>query len=132
MIAVLGIHLQTGDWFLGCKPRPHPGFTPVFSRFMNKSDVPSSAQQLTKELVVQNKMGIHARPAAMIVRITNRFKADVFVEKDEEQVNGKSIMGLMMLAAGKGSIVRFIATGDDAPAMLVELEQLFTRKFDEA
>ena len=85
-----------------------------------------------KELVVQNKMGIHARPAAMIVRITNKFKADVFVEKDEEQVNGKSIMGLMMLAAGKGSKVRFLATGDDAPQMLNELEQLFTRKFDEA
>ena len=85
-----------------------------------------------KELVVQNKMGIHARPAAMIVRITNKFKADVFVEKDEEQVNGKSIMGLMMLAAGKGSKVKFLATGDDAPQMLTELEQLFTRKFDEA
>ncbi len=99
---------------------------------MNKSDATPSAQQLTKELVVQNKMGIHARPAAMIVRITNKFKADVFVEKDEEQVNGKSIMGLMMLAAGKGSKVKFIANGDDAPAMLAELEALFTRKFDEA
>lgn len=99
---------------------------------MNKSDATPSAQQLTKELIVQNKMGIHARPAAMIVRITNKFKADVFVEKDEEQVNGKSIMGLMMLAAGKGSKVKFLATGDDAPAMLAELEQLFARKFDEA
>jgi len=99
---------------------------------MNKSDTTAPAQQLIKELVVQNKMGIHARPAAMIVRITNRFKADVFVEKDEEQVNGKSIMGLMMLAAGKGSKVKFIATGEDAAAMLSELEELFTRKFDEA
>ena len=80
--------------------------------------------QHVKELVVQNKMGIHARPAAMIVRITNKFKADVFVEKDEEQVNGKSIMGLMMLAAGKGSKVKFLATGEDAPQMLVELEQI--------
>lgn len=99
---------------------------------MNQGDATPSAQQLTKELVVQNKMGIHARPAAMIVRITNRYKADVFVEKEEEQVNGKSIMGLMMLAAGKGSVVRFVASGDDAPAMLAELEQLFARKFDEA
>ena len=73
---------------------------------MNKSDATPSVQPLTKELVVQNKMGIHARPAAMIVRITNKFKADVFVEKDEEQVNGKSIIGLMMLAAGKGSKVK--------------------------
>ena len=54
----------------------------------------------TKILVVQNKMGIHARPAAMIVRIANTFDGDVWVEKDGEQVNGKSIMGLMMLAAG--------------------------------
>lgn len=92
----------------------------------------ASGQALSKELVVQNKMGIHARPAAMIVRITNKFKADVFVEKEEEQVNGKSIMGLMMLAAGKGSKVKFLATGDDAGQMLAELEQLFNRKFDEA
>jgi phosphocarrier protein HPr len=99
---------------------------------MNKSDATPSVQPLVKELVVQNKMGIHARPAAMIVRITNKFKSDVFVEKEEEQVNGKSIMGLMMLAAGKGSKVKFLASGDDAAAMLSELEQLFARKFDEA
>jgi phosphocarrier protein HPr len=100
---------------------------------MDKIDTaPATGQQLTKELVVQNKMGIHARPAAMIVRITNKFKADVFVEKDDEQVNGKSIMGLMMLAAGKGSKVKFIATGDDGSQMLTELEALFGRKFDEA
>jgi phosphocarrier protein HPr len=97
--------------------------------FMEKTD---TAAQLVRELVVQNKMGIHARPAAMIVRITNKFKADVLVEKDEEQVNGKSIMGLMMLAAGKGSKVKFLATGGDAAAMLDELDALFARKFDEA
>ena len=81
---------------------------------------------------MQNKMGIHARPAAMIVRITNKFKSDVMVEKDDEQVNGKSIMGLMMLAAGKGSKVKFLATGADSIAVLDELEALFSRKFDEA
>lgn len=68
----------------------------------------------------------------MIVRITNKFKAEVMVEKDDEQVNGKSIMGLMMLAAGKGSKVRFIATGADSAALLDELDALFARKFDEA
>jgi phosphocarrier protein HPr len=99
---------------------------------MKQSEASSAVQPVTKELVVQNKMGIHARPAAMIVRITNKFKAEVFVEKDEEQVNGKSIMGLMMLAAGKGSKVKFIATGEDAPAMLGEIDALFARKFDEA
>jgi phosphocarrier protein len=98
---------------------------------MEKSDT-TTAPNHVKELLVQNKMGIHARPAAMIVRVTNKFKAEILVEKDDEQVNGKSIMGLMMLAAAKGSMVKFIATGDDASAMLTELEQLFSRKFDEA
>ena len=91
----------------------------------------NSGQPLAQELVVQNKMGIHARPAAMIVRITNKFKADVFVEKDDEQVNGKSIMGLMMLAAGKGSKVKFSATGADAAATLAELVHLMEPKYDE-
>ena len=99
---------------------------------MNKSDASPGTNALTKELVVQNKMGIHARPAAMVVRITNKYKSEVYVEKDDEQVNGKSIMGLMMLAAGKGSKVKFIANGEDAPAMLAEIEALFARKFDEA
>ena len=99
---------------------------------MNKIDATPAGQQFVKELIVQNKMGIHARPAAMVVRITNKYKAEVFVEKEEEQVNGKSIMGLMMLAAGKGSVVKFLATGDDAAQMLTELEGLFARKFDEA
>jgi phosphocarrier protein len=99
---------------------------------MNPTETTPASPHVVKELVVQNKLGIHARPAAMIVRITNKFKSEVFVEKDEEQVNGKSIMGLMMLAAGKGSKVKFLATGEDAAQMLAELEQLFARKFDEA
>ena len=99
---------------------------------MNPTETTPAGQAVVKELVVLNKLGIHARPAAMIVRITNKFKSEVFVEKDEEQVNGKSIMGLMMLAAGNGSKVRFVVTGEDAQQMLTELEQLFARKFDEA
>jgi phosphocarrier protein HPr len=98
---------------------------------MEKTDATPSAQHV-KEFVVLNKMGIHARPAAMVVRVTNKYKCDVFVEKDEEQVNGKSIRGLMMLAAGKGSKVKFLAAGDDAGPMLAEIEALFTRKFDES
>lgn len=99
------------------------------------SDSSENAQPgslLSRELVVQNKMGIHARPAAMIVRVTNKFDAEVLVQKDDEEVNGKSIMGLMMLAAGKGSKVRFNVTGGDAEPMLNELQELFERKFDEA
>ena len=86
----------------------------------------------TRLLTVQNKMGIHARPAAMIVRISNRYpQCEVWVEKDGENVNGKSIMSLMMLAAGKGSEVKFVAKGGDADAMLDEIDDLFSRKFDE-
>jgi phosphotransferase system HPr (HPr) family protein len=63
----------------------------------------TDAEFLTKELTITNKLGIHARPAAMFVKIANRFACDIFVEKDGEKINGKSIMGLMMLAAGPGS-----------------------------
>jgi phosphocarrier protein len=82
--------------------------------------------------LVQIKMGIPARPAALIVRITNKFKAVVIVEKDDEQVNGKSIMGLMMLAAGQNSKLRFSVRGKDGAALLGEMEALFARKFDES
>ena len=56
-----------------------------------------------RELVVINKLGIHARPAALFVKVANRFTCNILVEKDGEKINGKSIMGLMMLAAGPGS-----------------------------
>ncbi len=87
------------------------------------------------ELVVQNKMGIHARPAAMIVRAANRYpQVELEVVKDDERVNGKSIMGLMMLAAGNGAKLEFIATSNDSAAagrLLDDLAGLFARKFEE-
>ena len=86
---------------------------------------------MTKDFRVSNKLGIHARPAAMFVKTANRFSCDIFVEKDGEKVNGKSIMGLMMLAAGPGSVVTVHAHGQDASQALVELETLINRKFDE-
>lgn len=78
-----------------------------------------------------NKLGVHARPAALFVKTANKFASDIIVEKDGEQVNGKSIMGLMMLAAGQGSKLVIIAEGSDAEAAVRELEALFHRKFDE-
>ena len=88
--------------------------------------------ETVRVLSVQNKMGIHARPAAMIVRISNKYPStELWVEKDGEEVNGKSIMRLMMRAAGKGSELKFIAQGDDAQIMLDEIDALFNRKFDE-
>ncbi len=86
---------------------------------------------LTKDFLVGNKLGMHARPAAMFVKTANRFACDIFVEKDGEKVNGKSIMGLMMLAAGPGSTLTVHAQGRDASQALAELEVLIKRKFDE-
>ena len=78
-----------------------------------------------------NKLGIHARPAAMFVKIANRYTCNIFVEKDGERVNGKSIMGLMMLAAGPGSKLTVFAEGNDASQAVAELEGLIKHKFDE-
>jgi phosphocarrier protein len=86
---------------------------------------------MTKEFLVTNKLGIHARPAAMFVKTANRFTCDIYVEKDGEKVNGKSIMGLMMLAAGPGSKLVIHAQGPDASKALAEIENLIKRKFDE-
>jgi phosphocarrier protein len=94
-----------------------------------KSD--AGGKRVVRDLVILNKLGLHARPAAMFVRVANRFSCDIWVEKDNEEVNGKSIMGLMMLAAGCGSRLRVAAVGDSAEEAIQELEQLIARKFDE-
>ena len=86
---------------------------------------------VVRELVIGNKLGLHARPAAMFVRVANRFSADILVEKDGEEINGKSIMGLMLLAAGCGSRLKVTVTGSDAADMVKSLEELIARKFDE-
>lgn len=99
---------------------------------MSAKQIAEKEAKLSRDCLVVNKLGMHARPAAMFVKTANRFTCDIFVEKDGEKVNGKSIMGLMMLAAGKGSKVKFLATGEDAAQLLIELEALFAKKFDEA
>ena len=86
---------------------------------------------ITREVIVINKLGIHARPAAKFVKAANRFDCDIFVEKDGEKVNGKSIMGLMMLAAGPGSRLVIQAVGHDAALAVLEIETLIQSKFDE-
>jgi len=98
---------------------------------MSAKKITGSEPSMTKDFMVSNKLGIHARPAAMFVKTANRFTCDIFVEKDGEKVNGKSIMGLMMLAAGPGSKLTVYAEGQDASQALAELELLIKRKFDE-
>lgn len=93
---------------------------------------PSSQEKKTsKEITILNRLGLHARPSAMFVKVCNRFKADIWVEKDGEQVNGKSIMGLMMLAAGQGSKLLITCEGPDSDKALQEVEALVARRFDE-
>jgi phosphocarrier protein len=87
--------------------------------------------KITREFVVLNRQGIHARPAALFVKVANGFDCEIFVEKDGEKVNGKSIMGLMMLAAGPGSRLLIHADGKDALRAVGEIEALIKRKFDE-
>ena len=85
-----------------------------------------------KDFTILNKLGIHARPAAQFVKIATRFQAEVYVEKDGEEVDGKSIMGLMMLAAGNGSVISVTADGPDEAAAIEALGDLIGRRFEEA
>jgi len=84
---------------------------------------------LEKELTIRNKMGMHARPAAQFVKRASKYQCDIWVEKDDEPVNGKSIMGLMMLAAGKGETIKVITDGVDAEAAMTDLEELVSNGF---
>ncbi len=77
-----------------------------------------------KIVIIKNKQGLHARPAALFVQTANKFSSDVTVAKGKHKVNGKSIMGIMMLAAGVGSRITIIAAGDDAEKAADELEKL--------
>ena len=98
---------------------------------MSAKKLPDDTASMTKEILVANKLGMHARPAALFVKTANRFACDIFVEKDGEKINGKSIMGLMMLAAGPGSKLTLHVRGADAHAAIAEIEALVKRKFDE-
>jgi phosphocarrier protein len=84
---------------------------------------------MTKELTIVNKLGLHARPAAMFVKMAAGFDAEIWVEKDDEQVNGKSIMGLMMLAAGYGAKIKVTTEGNQAAEAMVAIETLINNGF---
>lgn len=98
---------------------------------LSRKTASESEKNAAKEITVLNRLGLHARPAAMFVKICNKHKSEIWVEKDGERVNGKSIMGLMMLAAGQGSKLRVSCEGSDAEKALAEIEALILRRFDE-
>ena len=82
------------------------------------------------ELTIPNEDGLHARPAAKFVKLASRFDCEVWVEKDDEEINGKSIMGLMMLAAAQGSVIKVWSEGADAEAALEKLSALVNSGFE--
>lgn len=83
------------------------------------------------QLKIRNRLGLHARAAALVVQALARFDADITVSKDDQTVNGKSILGLMMLAAGQGSSIEVVAQGPDAQAALDTITALVEAKFNE-
>jgi phosphocarrier protein len=82
-------------------------------------------------VLVTNKLGLHARPSALLVRAATKFRSDFFIEKDGTKVNGKSIMGVMMLAAECGSHLELIADGVDEDYLLTEVADLIKSGFGE-
>ncbi len=86
---------------------------------------------IRKDVTIINTLGLHARPAAQIVKIASQFPAKFWIEKDGQKINGKSIMGVMMLAAGKGSTLTLEVAGEGEAELLAAIEQLILDKFNE-
>ena len=86
---------------------------------------------ISRDLEIKNKLGLHARAAAKLVHTAARFKSDLKIKKGDEEVDGKSILGILLLAAGRGSVVTVRADGEDERAALDAVEQLIDGKFDE-
>ncbi len=84
-----------------------------------------------KQITIRNKQGLHARPAAIFVQVANKYESEITVKKDTEEINGKSIMGILMLAAEEGSQVILKAAGSDAEEAVNELEQILTKQTEE-
>jgi len=83
-----------------------------------------------REVIIRNRTGLHARPAALIVQKANEFRSDIFLQRDEDRVNAKSIMGVMMLAAGEGTRIKIIAMGEDENEAVAEISRLLQSNLD--
>ncbi|HET7825134.1 MAG TPA: HPr family phosphocarrier protein [Anaeromyxobacter sp.] len=87
--------------------------------------------RLEREFTIVNQLGLHARAAAQLVQIANRHRSEIHVEKDGMSVNGKSIMGVLTLAAAKGSVIKVACEGDDAEHAMAELAKVIESGFGE-
>jgi phosphocarrier protein len=86
---------------------------------------------IRKKIIVENKLGLHARPCALLVKTASKYRSDLLIKKDNIEVNGKSIMGVMMLAAEYKSELELIGNGVDEEYMIDEIVELFKLKFSE-
>lgn len=86
---------------------------------------------VSKDVVIKNRAGIHARPAAMIVKTANEFDSQVYLEKDSTRINSKSIMGIITLGASFNTKLRVVAEGDDEEAAVEAIVHLFESRFEE-
>ena len=87
---------------------------------------------MTEQMVtIRNRAGIHARPAALLVQTASRFKSKIFIEKESDRINGKSIMGIITLGAGYNTSLKIIADGEDSAEAVAALVKLFDSKFEE-
>ncbi|MFZ5800626.1 MAG: HPr family phosphocarrier protein [Candidatus Omnitrophota bacterium] len=82
---------------------------------------------IARQLIIKNQQGLHARPAALFVQTANKYDAAIVVKKGRQKVNGKSIMGILMLAAGKGATILIEADGEDAQKAIEELERILSK-----
>ena len=87
---------------------------------------------IEREFEIKNKLGLHARAAAKLVHVAARFSADIKIRKGDEEVDGKSILGILLLAAGRGSLITVKANGADEADAVAAIQQLIDAKFDEA
>ena len=90
-----------------------------------------NSDSVTRSLEIKNRLGLHARAAAQLVQVASKFESEITVTKDDQVVNGKSIIGLMMLAAAQGTQIEVMAEGPDAEAALAAIEGLVDDKFNE-
>jgi phosphocarrier protein HPr len=97
----------------------------------DKRGDPSGAADASRVCTIRNKLGLHARAAAMFVQTANQFRCEVFLGKDAFEVNGKSIMGILTLSASKGTLVKVRANGEEAQAAVERLCELIESKFGE-
>jgi len=103
----------------------------VFRKRTEHRTLRYTVPEIIETIKIQNKLGLHARPAALLVQEASKFSSKIELESNGLKVNGKSIMGVMMLAAAYGSKIKLIVNGDDALAAVSGIKALINKKFDE-